>query len=154
MENKFFYTIPGYRITALKRKSVKWNFAGATVLSLIVIIIAAFIPVHTVARFYPSCPWWSLTHTYCPGCGTMRGISAMAHGHIGGLFVYNKFAFFCLPVLLYAYGNLASQVLFGYQFPVIKLRAVSLYLFILIIIFYWILRNMVPMLAPPLMNPF
>ena len=34
------------------------------------------------AGHYPSCPFLSLTGLYCPGCGALRAVHALAHGDL------------------------------------------------------------------------
>jgi hypothetical protein len=33
---------------------------------------------------YPTCPFLFLTGRYCPGCGSLRAVHALAHGDLGG----------------------------------------------------------------------
>jgi len=35
-----------------------------------------------VAGHYPICPFFALTGFYCPGCGALRAIHALAHGDL------------------------------------------------------------------------
>ena len=48
---------------------------------------------------YPGCPFLALTGHYCPGCGTLRAIHALAHGQISEAFGYNALTMALLPVL-------------------------------------------------------
>lgn len=35
------------------------------------------------AGHYPTCPVLALTGAYCPGCGSLRAVHALAHGEVG-----------------------------------------------------------------------
>jgi hypothetical protein len=54
-----------------------------------------------VPGHYPTCPFLALTGYYCPGCGSLRAIHALAHGHVGQAFGYNVLSMSMLPVLGY-----------------------------------------------------
>ena len=54
---------------------------------------------------YPTCPYLLLTGLYCPGCGTLRMIHALAHGHFGEAFGRNMLAFFLLPLLAFIWAR-------------------------------------------------
>jgi hypothetical protein len=54
-----------------------------------------------VPGHYPTCPFYALTGYYCPGCGTLRAIHALAHGHPGQAFGFNALSMSMLPLLGY-----------------------------------------------------
>lgn len=43
-------------------------------------VVAAVDP--NEAGHYPTCPWLFVTGTWCPGCGTLRAVHALAHGDL------------------------------------------------------------------------
>lgn len=47
--------------------------------------------------FYPRCPFFSLTHQYCPGCGTTRALSELLHGHFSAALHFNALATLLVP---------------------------------------------------------
>jgi hypothetical protein len=61
-----------------------------------VAVISPDVPGH-----YPTCPFYALTGYYCPGCGTLRAIHALLHGHLAEAFGYNVLSMTMLPVLGY-----------------------------------------------------
>src|SRR5262250_758272 len=47
--------------------------------------------------FYPRCPFFALTHHYCPGCGATRAIAELLHGHINAALHFNAAVTLLLP---------------------------------------------------------
>jgi hypothetical protein len=45
-----------------------------------VLLVAALDP-HSPGR-YPRCPWHAVTGTWCPGCGGLRALHDLTHGHV------------------------------------------------------------------------
>ena len=41
--------------------------------------------------FFPSCPFRALTGWSCPGCGTLRALHELLHGHVGQALRENAF---------------------------------------------------------------
>jgi len=45
-----------------------------------------------VAGHYPTCPFLAITGWYCPGCGALRAVHALAHGDLVTALARNPFA--------------------------------------------------------------
>lgn len=97
--------------------------------------------------FYPDCPACTRFGFYCPGCGTGRALSALAHGEIISAFKYNPLAVCLVPLLLYWF---AARVTAGCEkkLPEPKYRPYMLVIFLIIVALFGILRNIFPFLAP------
>ncbi len=52
--------------------------------------------------FFPQCPFHTLTHLYCPGCGSQRALSALLHGDVRKALSYNVLFVISLPLLVYS----------------------------------------------------
>ena len=53
-------------------------------------------------RFYPRCLLFSLTGLQCPGCGGLRAMHQLLHGHLREALALNPL----LPLLLLIFGGL------------------------------------------------
>ena len=64
-----------------------------------------------VAGTYPPCPFLALTGLWCPGCGTLRAVHAIAHGDVVAAVDLNVLTVALLPVLVVAWiGWLAFRL--------------------------------------------
>ncbi|MET1003630.1 MAG: DUF2752 domain-containing protein [Acidimicrobiia bacterium] len=72
---------------------------------------------------FPACPLYSLTGWLCPGCGTQRGLHALAHLDLPGALAVNALMVLTLPVLAYAYLAWGSRVFASGAVPPLRLPA-------------------------------
>lgn len=151
---KIFTVLGGRKITSEEQKQAFPAFAAAVLLVTGCIVYAYLSRFPSLMAHAPVCPWRYITGTWCPGCGTMRGISATLHGHVLGLWAYDKLSFFSMPFLLYAFLDVTVRTCFRYKLPNLKPGLYLVYFVLLLLFSFWILRNFVPFLAPPLHNPF
>jgi hypothetical protein len=56
--------------------------------------------------FYPRCPFYALTHHYCPGCGATRAVAELLHGHVAAALHFNAAVTLLMPVLLWYFGSM------------------------------------------------
>lgn len=56
-----------------------------------------------VPGHYPACPILAATGWYCPGCGGLRAVHALAHGDVAQALDRNALIVLALPVVLLAY---------------------------------------------------
>src|SRR6267143_629459 len=61
--------------------------------------------------FYPKCPLYTLTGLHCPGCGALRGLHELMHGHLLVAVRMNSLLFPGLPALgsVYLYQRLRNK---------------------------------------------
>ena len=94
-----------------------------------------------------SCPFYTLTGLYCPGCGSGRAVQALYHGHLIKAVRYN----ILLPVLGLPSLAVLTHEYLRVVFPALKLRPIyvsqaAVKAVIVIVIAFWVLRN-VPALS-------
>lgn len=73
---------------------------GVLVLSVAAVLYVAAVDPNE-AGHYPTCPFLALTGFQCPGCGSMRTVHALAHGHLREAFGLNVLTVAMLPVLVF-----------------------------------------------------
>jgi hypothetical protein len=70
----------------------------ATVLTAI-LLAALYFENPSLSRIFPPCPFNWATGLYCPGCGALRAIHFLLHGHLGHAFGMNPLMVVSLPFL-------------------------------------------------------
>ncbi len=114
---------------------------------LLALVFLAFLFIYGMfdpeaSNFFPKCPFLSLTGFQCPGCGSQRAVHQLIQGNFSGAFQYNPLLIIALPYIL-------AAILF--EFPSFKNKYLSLqaflfgkktiYLIFIIIVSFWIFRN-------------
>jgi len=85
----------------------KYLFAGVSLSGLAGgIVLRIFDP--ATSTIFPPCPFHYLTGLYCPGCGSLRAIHQLLHGHLEAAWAMNPLTVLLLPFV--AYG-LAAEAL-------------------------------------------
>jgi hypothetical protein len=51
--------------------------------------------------FYPICLFHRTTGLLCPGCGSLRALHQLMHGHLSAAFHFNPLLIVALPLVLY-----------------------------------------------------
>ncbi|WP_242614087.1 DUF2752 domain-containing protein [Actinomadura roseirufa] len=91
---------------------------------------------------YPACPFLFATGLYCPGCGTMRMVHALAHGRVGEAFGLNPMVLMLLPVFAHLYVRWVARSVRGLPMRSALFRPKVVYGFIGLLIVYWVVRNL------------
>lgn len=105
------------------------------------IYLRLFNPATPGAGFYPSCPFHTLTGLHCPGCGTLRGLHQLTHGHLITALNYNALMVLSLPFLAYSLTSYVLVALRGKGLPKPFIRPVFIRALFFIVVAFWILRN-------------
>ncbi len=137
----------GFYLDLNQRRQAITFFAVFNLLLLTALTILHLFPVGK-SSFYPACTWFSLTGTYCAGCGSTRAMNAIAHGNFQDIIHYNILIVFFLPYLLYSYAMLFFSAVSGYRPLVISFKNSELYTLAVLVLLFWISRNFIPFLAP------
>lgn len=90
---------------------------------------------------FPKCPTFVMTGLHCPGCGSLRAMYQLLHGHLLAALDYNPLMVVLLPSL--AYGVLVSSVqnITGRRLPCPVLSAKLAWLLLAVLVLFGILRN-------------
>lgn len=115
-------------------------------LSLLIIGIALYTYFDPVAhRFFPKCPFLSLTGYQCPGCGSQRAIHQLLQGNLAAAMQYNPLFVCALPYIfigvLFERPSLKNKYLIIQR---ILFGAKTIYLIFGLIIAFWLIRNIGP----------
>jgi hypothetical protein len=99
----------------------------------------AFSPAQSLA--WVRCPFHALTGLYCPGCGTVRALHELLHGHILSAIDLNPLSMLLLPFLAYPFLSNVTLVLRGRRSPRVMLPPILGWLLVATVLAFWVLRN-------------
>lgn len=119
-------------------------FLGATLAGVAAVGVLAAVDPNQPGH-YPTCPFLAITGHWCPGCGALRAVHALATGHPGIALERNPFLVIVLPLLavawvgwgLRSFGRPAGQRLHPSRIPVALVWGL-----LAAILVYWIARNL------------
>jgi hypothetical protein len=109
--------------------------------SVFAISVVLFLIDPAGSRLYPSCPFHLLTGLHCPGCGTLRALHQILHLNISAALRLNPLMVFSVPFLGYAFLSRASSDFAGRSLPKAFVPAALIWALLVVIIAFWILRN-------------
>jgi hypothetical protein len=114
--------------------------------ALLLGLLAAFNPANH--SFYPICIFYRVTGWQCPGCGGLRAVHQLLHGHIATAFRYNQGVVMVLPVVL---TLAARRWLYGPGKPQShRAKARWAWAAFALLVVFWIVRNLpVEFFRPP-----
>jgi hypothetical protein len=98
---------------------------------------------------YPTCPFLALTGAWCPGCGSLRAVHALAHGDLGTALDRNPLAVLAVPLVATLWLSWARRRVLGlprtWAAPAWAINAL-----LVGVLAFWVLRNLGPFswLAP------
>ncbi|MFD1497057.1 DUF2752 domain-containing protein [Streptosporangium lutulentum] len=90
---------------------------------------------------YPTCPFLMLTGLYCPGCGGLRSVYALAHGDPVAALGLNPLLVVMVPVLAVLWGRWVLRSWRGAPFNGKSIRTAYIWIFLTLMIAFWIVRN-------------
>ncbi|GAA2880234.1 DUF2752 domain-containing protein [Nonomuraea rubra] len=91
---------------------------------------------------YPTCPFLWITGLYCPGCGTMRTIHALAHLDPVAALGLNPLAVAMIPFLVFWWGRWVVRAWQGRPRRTTLAHPAWLWAFLAIVMVYWVVRNL------------
>jgi hypothetical protein len=119
-------------------------FAGLAAGAGAAVVLFLFDP--SVVPIYPRCIFHNLTGLDCPGCGTLRALHQLLHGHLLVALQFNAIAVLSLPLFAGLGLRLAWTEIKGG--PTMIWRPLWLWLYLSVWVAFGVLRNLpVPLLA-------
>ena len=112
-------------------RATLWVLGGCA-LAAAAAMLFAFDP--SRSAFFPPCPFHALTGLQCPGCGTLRALHALFHGHALEALDLNPLAMF-----FFAAGAVVVLAR-GLNFRIAAPRNAGWMVFGIVMI-YWVARN-------------
>ncbi|GAA3033366.1 DUF2752 domain-containing protein [Streptosporangium longisporum] len=98
---------------------------------------------------YPPCPFLVLTGLYCPGCGGLRAVHALAHGDPLTALGFNPLLVIMIPVLAALWGRWTLRAWHGGapgptggRNPGMSVRPVYAWSLLAVTFAFWIARNL------------
>ncbi|NUR84187.1 MAG: DUF2752 domain-containing protein [Nonomuraea sp.] len=91
---------------------------------------------------YPTCPFLWITGLYCPGCGTLRTIHALAHFDVVGALSMNSLMVACVPFLVFWWARWMVAAIRGKPRSNKLAHPAYLWAFLAIVLAYWVVRNL------------
>lgn len=92
-------------------------------------------------HFYPVCYFHRMTGLLCPGCGGLRGLHQLLHGHLEAAFRFNPMLVVAAPFALWLGGRCGLQWVRN-QPVSIGVRPVWLWLVLAAVLVVSVLRNL------------
>ncbi|MBT8254618.1 MAG: DUF2752 domain-containing protein [Bacteroidia bacterium] len=93
------------------------------------------------SALFPKCPFLMFTGFYCPGCGSQRAIHHLLNGEIISGLQYNLLIVLLIAVLSYIFIRQGMQLVFKFQSKNILHYPVITQSVLIVVILFWILRN-------------
>jgi Protein of unknown function (DUF2752) len=114
--------------------------AGTLAVTAAVAVLFVFDP--ATAGFYPVCTLHEMTGLQCPGCGGLRALHQLSHGHLAAAWGLNPFVVALLPAGLWLAVREVARVVAGRQWPGIVTRPLFGWLLAGALVLFGVLRNL------------
>ena len=111
--------------------------AAATIIGGAILFL--FDPAHH--SFYPICTFYSSTGLLCPGCGSLRALHQLLHGHIAAALHFNALLVLSLPFASWLAGRLTIAKLRNHPSNIV-IRPAWLWCGLVVLLVFGIIRNL------------
>jgi hypothetical protein len=130
--------LAGLRLLPSEGRTGFWIFNGVALAGALVVFFAD--PATT--SFYPQCPFFLLTGWYCPGCGTLRALHQLSHGHLLTALDLNALAMLALPLCAYAWLSQVRELYGRPPLPTLPFGRTAVLSVVATIVLYGVARNL------------
>ena len=113
----------------------------------LILVILYFI-LGKIFNIYLFCPFHEVTGLHCPGCGVTRMIKAMFNLNFYQAFRFNPLLFIASPFILFLIIEQIYSAFKNKKSLYKKIPNMMWNICLVILLFYWVLRNIIPYLAP------
>ena len=93
-------------------------------------------------RFYPPCLFHRLTGLNCPGCGGLRALHQLAHGHLAHALQLNPLLILSLPFLFWLLGRFALGRGARRPAPIAPAQAAWPWILLSAVVLFGVMRNL------------
>jgi hypothetical protein len=124
---------------SLRERLLAFSIIFTTFVALL--YLRLFNPATPGTSYYPSCPFHALTGLHCPGCGTLRGLHQLTHGHLITALDYNPLMVLSLPFIGYTFASLTLVALRGRGLRKFFIKPVFIKALLWAVLAFWVLRN-------------
>jgi hypothetical protein len=98
--------------------------------------------------FYPVCLFHQMTGLQCPGCGSLRALHQLTHGHVAAAWHFNPLLVSLLPVGFWLALREIARLAAGWRWPGIVTRPLFGWLLLAATVVFAVARNL-PLHSPP-----
>ena len=124
-------------------KRIKFGLGAAIIVMLIAALYIFYIIDPESNSLFPKCPFLLATGLECPGCGSQRAIHQLLHLNLLAALRYNAFMVLVLPhIFLGVYLQYFGGKMRHPRLEKIFFGRWSALIVLIIVISYWILRNL------------
>ena len=130
--------------TVAGRRALRWsNAVQPALVAVAAVAVAGYVAVvdPNQAGHYPTCPFLALTGHYCPGCGSLRAIHALAHGDLARAVGLNLLMVAMVPLLVTIWGRWLVTEMTGRPRPR-PAPAWRIWALLGVICVFWLVRNL------------
>lgn len=118
---------------------MKLKYIGLLVVGLTVAILYFYI--NPNSAFFPKCPLYATTGIYCPGCGSQRAFHDLLHLNFKEVIGHNLLFLVGIIILLYHIIINALNYFLKLKLSNLLYHKNTPKIILLIVIIFWILRN-------------
>src|SRR5665213_39606 len=110
----------------MKAAHSPWRIGAITAAALVLTAAGAVLFVFdpSTAGFFPVCTLHEMTGLQCPGCGGLRAVHQLSHGHLAAAWRLNPLFVALLPVALWLALREVVRAVTGREWPGIVNRPV------------------------------